>query len=107
MNVEISLLINVVNPALLLQAARDRAPGVELCRANGTVDVEGCLRILRAPDEPLPGCEIIDCMIEERGQPDDQDPMGYTYCDRCGNRLESGQIGLCDICQEEARDDTV
>jgi hypothetical protein len=35
-------------------------------------------------------------------QPDedeDEDPMGSTYCERCANPLESGQIGLCDNCQ--------
>lgn len=30
-----------------------------------------------------------------------QDPMGDTYCDRCNNPLESGQIGLCDSCIDE------
>lgn len=31
----------------------------------------------------------------------DNDPMGNTYCERCANPLESGQIGLCDSCQED------
>jgi hypothetical protein len=30
----------------------------------------------------------------------DVDPMSGEHCDKCGDELESSQIGLCDDCQE-------
>lgn len=48
--------------------------------------------------------QIAADLLEDGGDSSDDDPMGATYCDRCNNQLESGQIGLCDDCQDSAND---
>lgn len=41
----------------------------------------------------------LQAMPQDDDEDEDEDPMGATYCERCANPLESGQIGLCDNCQ--------
>lgn len=76
---------------------------VHICRGSAPRANDGGLRIMvdRHDSEDLEAINSLVVFPEDLEPESDSDDRDAEYCDKCNNRLEDGQIGLCGDCQDE------